>query len=152
MPIKDSKGNLLRGMLVSYPDDSEAMRKHEEMIQNEKFELQAVMDSIDREFFRVTYDVDLTMIDMNDFTLKEFGYPRDKVIGTKITDKMPPEEVAAFKKTWKEILDGKIVKGEGDRVTANGIRHIWYLYTPVKDITGKTCKVLMIGQELFDKK
>ena len=160
LPIFDyNKNQLLRVMLLAFLDETEEIRKkNEEMkilhevIKNEKFELKAVMDAIDNEFVRVTYDVNMNMTDLNDYTLKMFGYPREQLIGSKITAKMPPEEVADFTKNWKEMLNGKIIKGEGDRVTASGVRHIWYMYTPVKDSSGKTCKVMMIGQVIDNNK
>jgi PAS domain-containing protein len=123
------------------------LQQMQEIIRNEKFELQAVMDAIDGEFARVTYDVDMNMNDLNDYALKLFGYPREMLTGTKITAKMPPEEVAVFTKNWNEMLRGKIIRGEGDRITAGGVIHIWYMYIPIIDVSGKTVKVMMMGQE-----
>jgi PAS domain S-box-containing protein len=138
----------MRILLICTPDEADEIRRSEQLLQNEKAELSSVMNSIDMEYLRVTYDVDMNMLDLNDTALKLLGYPREQLIGTKITDKMHPAEASDFTQDWNEILSGKIIKGEGERLTANGTVQIRYMYSPLKDTSGKTAKVMMMGQLL----
>ena len=160
MPICNSAGELKSIMMLIFLDREAELRKNiDEMhrknaemetmqiaIQNEKSSLQAVMNAVDSTLLRVTYDVDCAMIDINDYTVAQYGVPREQLLGKKITDKMPPEEVAAFKASWEKMLNGEPMKGEGNRMVAAGIKRIWYIYSPIMDTSGKAAKVLMIGQ------
>jgi PAS domain S-box-containing protein len=149
--ITDRHGNNIGHIEVvaNITDDMKNAREIQQMhelAENEKFELKAIINAIDESFLRVTYDIDMDMLELNDYTVECFGVPREKLIGAKITDKMPAEEVGSFRKQWKKMLEGEIIKGEGERMFRNGVERIWYIYTPIIDTTGKTCKVMMMGQ------
>jgi PAS domain S-box-containing protein len=154
--IRDEEGYALRvaGAIQDITKEKKnaiEMQKMQDAIEKEKFEMQAMINSIDSTFIRVTYDVDMNIMDLNDHSVKLYGTSREKLLGTKITAMMSPEEVEDFTKNWNEMLKGEIIRGEGDRLTVNGILRVWYMYSPIKDVSGKICKVMMIGQ-VIDKK
>ncbi len=132
----------------SHRREIELQRMHE-LVNEERAELNAVIGSIDKEFLRITYDIDIKLIDINNSAVRFHGVPREQLLGTKITDNMPPEEIELFTRNWNEMLDGIILKGEGEQLTAEGMKHIWYMYSPVMDSSGEPDKVIMMGQEII---
>ncbi len=132
----------------SHRREIELQRMHK-LVNGERAELNAVIGSIDKEFLRITYDIDMKLIDINNSAVRFHGVPREQLLGTKITDNMPPEEIELFTRNWNEMLDGIILKGEGERLTAEGMKHIWYMYSPVMDSSGEPDKVIMMGQEII---
>ncbi len=132
---------------------SEAMSRMEEMqekLKDEKYEVQSVMNAVDNVFIRITYATDMTLLDINDAALDFHGATREQMVGIKLTAKMKPVDIPAFEANWAKVLAGETFKGEGVR-KSNGIdKHVWYMYCPIKDASGKVHKVLMLGRFLED--
>ncbi len=126
------------------------MQSIQDTLEDEKFEIQSVMNAVDDVFMRITYDADMTLLDINDSCLELHGATREQMIGIKLTDKMNPKDIPAFRKNWDKVLAGETFKGEGIRKTRNGDKHVWYMYSPIKDASGKVHKVLMLGRFLDD--
>ncbi len=126
------------------------MQNIQDSLEDEKLEIQSVMDAVDSVFMRITYDIDMTLLDINDACLEFHGTTRDKMVGIKLTDKMPKKDIPEFKKNWAKVLAGETFKGDGVRQTQNGDKHVWYMYSPIKDASGKVYKVLMLGRFLDD--
>jgi methyl-accepting chemotaxis protein len=137
----------------AHNDLSEVMSRMEEIQENlkdEKFEVQSVMNAVDNVFIRITYATDMTLLDINDAALDFHGTTRDQMIGIKLTAKMNPADVPAFEANWNKVLAGETFKGEGVR-KSNGVdKHVWYMYSPIKDASGRVHKVLMLGRFIED--
>ncbi|MDR1154943.1 MAG: GAF domain-containing protein [Bacteroidales bacterium] len=130
---------------------SETMSRMEEIqekLKDEKYEVQSVMNAVDNLFIRITYGTDMTLLDINDAALDFHETTRDQIVGIKLTAKMNPADVPAFKANWAKVLAGETFKGEGIR-KSNGVdRRVWYMYSPIKDASEKVYKVLMLGRFL----
>ncbi len=132
---------------------SETLSKMQEVqnsLADEKLEIQSVMNAVDDVLMRITYDTDMTLLDINDACLAFHGTTREEMIGIRLTDKMNPKDIPAFEANWAKVLSGATFKGEGVRKTHNGDKHVWYMYAPIKDASGKVFKVLMLGRFLED--
>jgi PAS domain S-box-containing protein len=122
------------------------MKQLQKLLLNETNELWTMINTIDSEFIRIICDPDMTVTDFNDRALECFGMTNKQLAGMKITDIMPPEELPAFEEDWKKILEGEIVKGKGERTCSSGTERIWYMYSPLKDISGTIGKVMILKQ------
>ncbi len=126
------------------------MQEIQNKLEDEKYEVQSVMDAVDDVFMRITYDTDMTLLDINETCLKFHGTTREEMIGIKLAAKMNPKDIPAFEANWARVLAGETFKGDGVRKTHDGDKHVWYMYSPIKDASGKVHKVLMLGRFLDD--
>ncbi len=126
------------------------MQDIQDILADEKFEIQSVMDAVDNVFIRITYAADMTLLDINEAALDFHGTTREQMIGIKLTAKMNPADIPAFQANWNKVLAGETFKGEGVRKSNRGDKRVWYMYSPIKDASGKVHKVLMLGRFLDD--
>jgi len=122
------------------------MEEMQEVLKNEKLEIQSVMSAVDHVLLRITYGADMTTLEVNNFTLDFFGFTLDQMLGVKLTDRMRQKDIPDFKERWAKVLNGGSFEEVGIRNTKAGERQVWYSYSPIKDVHGNVHKVLMLGR------
>ncbi len=105
------------------------------------------------------YDMDGTVLDVNENFETLLGYSRDEVIGKHISifvdeqTRHSAQYQAEHKILWGKLLRGEPQQGEGKRTTKHG-KEIWlhYSYNPVLDPDGKPYKVVNYFQDVTQQK
>ncbi len=105
------------------------------------------------------YDMNGTVLAVNENFENLFGYSRAEVIGKHVSlfvderERQTPRYQAALKETWEKLNRGEVCDGEGKRCTKQG-KEIWihYSYNPVLDREGKPYQVLNYLRDVSQRK
>jgi PAS domain-containing protein len=122
------------------------MQEVQDALKNEKFEIQSIMDAVDKVFIRITYAPDMVLLDANGLCFDFYDVAHEELIGTKLTDKMNPSDIPAFEKKWEKILGGEAYQGSEIWKSGNGDKNVWFMYAPIKDTSGQTIKIMVLGR------
>jgi methyl-accepting chemotaxis protein len=112
-------------------------------------------DALNKVMGVISFNMDGTIIDINDNFLKVVGYEREEVVGKHHRMFAEPElaNSPAYTEFWAKLNRGEFDSGEYKRVGKGG-REIWLQasYNPIFDINGKPFKVVKFATEITDAK
>ena len=110
---------------------------------------EAIISAIDKHQGTIEFNMDGTIITLNDNFLNVLGYSLDEVKGKH--HRMFCEESYSnsleYKEFWEKLNRGEIESGEYKRVGKNG-REVYMqaTYNPIFDLNGKPIKVLKVAK------
>lgn len=103
----------------------------------------------------ISFNMDGTVLDINDNFLDVVGYSRDEVIGKHHRMFAEPElaNSPAYAEFWAKLNRGEFDSGEYKRIAKDG-REIWLQasYNPVLDLNGKPYKVVKYAADITEQK
>lgn len=118
-------------------------------------EIQSQLDAIDRSMGVISFELDGTIIDVNDHFLDVVGYRREDLVGRHHSIFVSDEFTAsqAYSGFWMKLNRGESVAGEFERF-ARGGRKVWLqaTYNPVFDQNNKPVKVVKYAQDITKQK
>ncbi|MCC5796135.1 MAG: PAS domain S-box protein [Methylophaga sp.] len=113
------------------------------------------MSAIDKVMGVISFNMDGTIIDINENFLQVVGYSREEVIGKHHRMFAEPElaNSAEYKEFWAKLNRGEFEAGEFKRVGKGG-HEIWLQasYNPILDLNGKPYKVVKYASEITEEK
>jgi methyl-accepting chemotaxis protein len=122
---------------------------------NQAIENRGLLEAIDKAMGVISFNMDGTIIDINDNFLSVVGYTREQVVGQHHRMFAPPgvaqsQEYADF---WAKLNRGEFDAGQYERV-GNGGKEIWLeaSYNPIFDASGKAYKVVKYAADITEQK
>jgi methyl-accepting chemotaxis protein len=113
------------------------------------------LDAIDKAMGVISFNMDGTIIDINDNFLAVVGYSRDEVIGRhhKMFAPAGVGESQEYADFWATLNRGQFVSGQFERVGKGG-KEIWLeaSYNPIMDPEGKPYKVVKFASDITQQK
>ncbi|MBN1251121.1 MAG: PAS domain S-box protein, partial [Bacteroidales bacterium] len=127
----------------------EQMIAAQELSKIREADLGGILSAVDNTLMKGEYEIDGTLISVNDRHLKTMGYELSEIIGKNIEMFVPQNELDNFRTLWNNVIKGNPKQLEVRRKTKTG-ETIWLInqYTPVKDIDGKISKVLYLAHDI----
>jgi methyl-accepting chemotaxis protein len=144
--IMDDSGNYI-GTALEWLNNTEA--------KNTIAAYQGELDAIGKAMGVISFNMDGTIIDINDNFLSVVGYTRDEVIGKH--HRMFAEPALAnspeYTEFWAKLNRGEFDSGEYKRIGKGG-KEIWLQasYNPILDINGKPVKVMKYASDITQEK
>lgn len=123
-----------------------------QQMQNEDFRYQIA--AIGRSQMIAEFEIDGTIIDINEKFQDSMCYSRDELVGKKHEMLVPPEDVKSreYRDFWQRLARGEHVTGEFKRVGKYGnVVWIYASYTPVIDLDGKPYKVVKFCADITER-
>lgn len=118
-------------------------------------EFEGVVQSIGRALAVAEFDMDGTIIAINDNFLHLTGYTREELVGRHHRTLCSREESGShdYKLFWDNLNKGNFQSGEFRRIGRDG-NSIWIqaAYNPILDVDGKPWKVFKVAIDLTDRK
>ena len=103
------------------------------------------IEAIRRSEIVAEYEMDGTIVDVNENFLRLFGYTREELLGKNaaIFADEATRQSAEFRAVWERLRRGEFYVGEGKRVTKAGQEiYIHASYNPILDLNGKPYRVV----------
>jgi methyl-accepting chemotaxis protein len=142
----DGKGNYAGNMLEWHNVTEEKLRNAD---------IHGQFDAINKVMGVISFNMDGTIIEINDNFLDVVGYSRDEVIGQHHRMFAEPAlaSSAEYAEFWAKLNRGEFDSGEYKRLGKGG-REIWLQasYNPIFDISGKPIKVVKFATEITESK
>jgi PAS domain S-box-containing protein len=131
----------------------EEMRAAQELAQRREADLTGILLAVDNTLMKGEYELDGTLISVNNRHLQTMGYQLKEIKGKNIEIFIPKDELAHFRKVWANVVAGNPRQLEVRRRTKTG-EVLWLInqYTPVTDITGKISKILYLAHDITNYK
>jgi methyl-accepting chemotaxis protein len=112
-------------------------------------------EAINKAMGVISFNMDGTIIDLNDNFLNVVGYSKEEVVG-KHHRMFAPQGVASspeYAEFWAKLNRGEFDSGEYERVGKGG-KEIWLQasYNPILDINGKPYKVVKFAADITEQK
>lgn len=118
-------------------------------------EYEGKVTAISKAMALTEFDLDGTILDINDNALALFGYDKAEVIGQHHAMFCPPELVVSeqYRQVWAELSAGHFRTGEYRRIGKGG-REVWIQasYNPILDTDGKPFKVVKLATDLTPRR
>lgn len=118
-------------------------------------EFEGIVSALNRVVAMVEIDLDGYVIGANENYLSMMGYTRDEVLGMDHRTFCTEKEILSpgYAAGWKQLLNGKPVRGEFLRVGKDG-RRVWILgsYNPIFDVEGKVFKIIKFATDLSERR
>lgn len=118
-------------------------------------DLKAQITAIDKVMAVISFNLDGTILDVNDNFLKAVGYTKEEVVGLHHRIFVEPSfakspEYAEF---WEKFRRGEFDSGEYKRIGKNG-QEVWLQasYNPILDVNGKPYKVVNYAADITPQK
>ncbi|BDZ73342.1 hypothetical protein GCM10025856_10610 [Methylophaga marina] len=112
-------------------------------------------DAINKVMGVISFEMDGTIIDVNENFLKVVGYSREDVIGKhhRMFATSELAQSAEYAEFWTKLNRGEFDSGEYKRI-ANGGKEIWLQasYNPILDMNGKPFKVVKFATDITETK
>ena len=127
----------------------EEMRAAQELAQRREAALGGIISAVDNTLMKGEYELDGTLISVNNRHLQTMGYQLKEIQGKNIEIFIPKEELEHFRKVWASVIAGTARQLEVRRRTKTG-EVLWLInqYTPVTDISGKISRVLYLAHDI----
>jgi PAS domain S-box-containing protein len=131
----------------------EEMRAAQELAQRREADLSGILSAVDNTLMKGEYELDGTLISVNNRHLQTMGYQLKEIKGKNIEMFVPKDELVHFRKVWANVVAGNPRQLEVRRRTKSG-EILWLInqYTPVTDITGKISKILYLAHDITQYK
>ncbi len=142
IPVKDNNGDVTKVVKIA-SDVTDAIR--------ERQDARAVMAAVDRTQARIEFELDGSILDVNEAFLATVGYSRDEVIGKHHSMFLDPKEAAsaAYRTFWDKLARGEMDQGRYKRFGKDGRDiHIQAAYNPVFDNEGNTVRVIKFATDI----
>lgn len=118
-------------------------------------EFEGVVQAIGRALAVAEFDMDGTVIAVNDNFLQLTGYIKGELLGRHHRTFCLPEEANSedYKTFWQSLKKGDFQSGEFCRMGIDG-NHIWLqaFYNPILNVDGKPWKIFMVAIDLTGRK
>lgn len=135
------------GNMLEWHDVTEEKRRNADM--------QGQFEAVNKVMGVISFELDGTIIDINDNFLEVVGYSREEVVGKHHRMFAEPDlanstEYTAF---WAKLNRGEFDSGEYKRIGKGG-KEIWLQasYNPILDMNGKPFKVVKYATEVTESK
>ena len=134
-------------------ENMEQMLAAQELSKKREADLSGILTAVDNTLMKGEYEINGTLISVNDRHLKTFGYQLSEIKGKNIEMFIPKNELDNFRVMWNNVTKGNSKQIEVKRKTKTG-EIIWLInqYTPVKDVDGKISKVLYLAHDITKHK
>jgi len=145
----EKKSKELAAQEVEMRQNMEEMRATQELAQRREADLRGILSAVDNTLMKGEYNVDGTLLSVNERHLQTMGYELSEIIGKNIEIFIPKEELNEFRKIWRNVVEGNPRQIEVKRKTKAG-ETIWLInqYTPVQDEKGEISKVLYLAHDI----
>lgn len=133
----------------------EEMNATQEEMQQREVERIGIFTAINNTLATIEFSLEGRVIAANEIFLKMMNYTLEEIENKTdriFTDKSN-EPIELYNKFWNELNKGILQRGDFKRITRTG-RAIWLSssYTPALDKHGKPYKVIMLAQDITEKK
>lgn len=146
LPIKNASGEVIKTVAVSND-----VTKEVKLESCAKDNLLSQIDAISSTHGRMVYDLDGTILDINDKALEMFGYDRDELIGKKHSKLVHPDfaDTDKYLTFLEEVRSGIIPAGNFRRFRKDG-DGIWVqaIYSPQRDVDGNIVSLVSIKTDV----
>ncbi len=134
---------------IEVRQNMEEMRATQELAQRREAALTGIISAVDNTLMKGEYELDGTLISVNNRHLQTMGYQLKEIKGKNIEMFIPKEELEYFRKVWASVISGTPRQLEVKRRTKTG-EELWLInqYTPVTDISGKISRVLYLAHDV----
>lgn len=134
---------------IEVRQNMEEMRATQELAQRREAALSGILSAVDNTLMKGEYELDGTLISVNNRHLQTMGYQLKEIKGKNIEIFIPKEELEHFRKVWASVISGTPRQLEVRRRTKTG-EVLWLInqYTPVTDISGKISRVLYLAHDI----
>ncbi len=134
---------------IEVRQNMEEMRATQELAQRREAALSGIISAVDNTLMKGEYELDGTLISVNNRHLQTMGYQLKEIKGKNIEMFIPKEELENFRKVWTSVISGTPRQLEVKRRTKTG-EELWLInqYTPVTDISGKISRVLYLAHDV----
>jgi len=131
----------------------EEMWAAQELAKRREADLSGILLAVDNTLMKGEYELDGTLISVNNRHLQTMGYQLKEIKGKNIEMFVPKDELVHFRKVWANVVAGNPRQLEVRRRTKAG-EDLWLInqYTPVTDITGKISKILYLAHDITQYK
>lgn len=145
----EKKSKELAAQEIEMRQNMEEMRATQELAQKREADLRGILSAVDNTLMKGEYNVDGTLLSVNERHLQTMGYELSEIIGKNIEIFIPKEELAEFRKIWSNVVEGNPRQIEVKRKSKAG-ETIWLInqYTPVQDAKGKISKILYLAHDV----
>jgi methyl-accepting chemotaxis protein len=142
----DDRGNYVGNMLEWHNVTEEKLRNAD---------IHGQFEAINKAMGVISFNMDGTIIDLNDNFLSVVGYSKEEVVG-KHHRMFAPQGVGSspeYAEFWAKLNRGEFDSGEYERVGKGG-KEIWLQasYNPILDINGKPYKVVKFAADITEQK
>ncbi|XOV91665.1 MAG: PAS domain S-box protein [Bacteroidota bacterium] len=142
-PVTDEEGKVIKVIKIA--------NNINEMVKA-RIQADAVKAAVDTGWASIEFDPEGNILAANENFLEHMKYNSlDEIVGHHHRIFCPPQitNSPAYTQFWKDLANGRIQKGEYQRVTKSG-EETWLnaSYTPIKDARGKVFKVIKIASPL----
>ena len=113
------------------------------------------LDAIDKAMGVISFEMDGTIIDVNQNFLDVVGYTKEEVVGNHHRMFAEPElaNSAEYREFWAKLNRGEFDSGEYKRVDKGGkIVYLQASYNPIIDINGKPVRVIKYATDITEQK
>lgn len=145
-PIFDDSGKVIK--VIKYATDITTSKL-------EKADSEGQLNAIDKSMGVISFDMDGTIIDVNDNFLSVVGYSKDEVIGKHHRIFVPPQmaQSAAYNEFWAKLNRGEFDSDQYQRISKSG-DDVWLQasYNPILDLNGKPYKVVKYAADITKQK
>ncbi len=145
----EKKSEELAAQEIEMRQNMEEMGSTQKLAQKREADLSGILSAVDNTLMKGEYDVDGTLLSVNNRHLQTMGYQLSEIKGKNIEMFVPKNELEEFRKIWKNVVDGNSRQIEVERKTKSGDL-IWLInqYTPVQDEKGAISKVLYLAHDV----
>jgi len=145
----EKKSEELAAQEIEMRQNMEEMRATQELAQRREADLSGILSAVDNTLMKGEYDIDGTLLSVNNRHLQTMGYQLSEIKGKNIEMFIPHDELEEFRKIWKNVVEGNSRQIEVERRTKSGDL-IWLVnqYTPVQDEKGTISKVLYLAHDV----
>lgn len=125
------------------------------LIEEETTKTKNIVEAINKTNAAIEYDLEGTIIDVNDMFLSVTGYDREDLIGQNERFFVPEEEKNSprYEIMWGSLSTGSFFSGEFRRISKNG-KELWLTgtYNPIYNVSGQPVKIIKYAQFTTDEK
>ncbi len=127
----------------------EKIKTAQELAKKREADLSGILSAVDNTLMKGEYELDGTLISVNDRHLLTMGYQLREIKGKNIEIFIPENELEGFRKIWKSVISGIPRQIEVERRTKQG-DVLWLInqYTPVTNSSGEISKVLYLAHDI----
>ena len=149
----EKKSEELAAQEIEMRQNMSEMRATQELAQRREADLSGILSAVDNTLMKGEYDVDGTLLSVNNRHLQTMGYQLSEIKGKNIEMFVPKDELEEFRKIWKNVVEGNPRQIEVERKTKSG-NLIWLInqYTPVQDAKGRISKILYLAHDVTNYK